>query len=115
MNNSQEDPISVTTVKRQLIEAGFGDRIAAKKPFLWPQNKKKRLQLAKQHKQLTVDDWKHVLCTNKSKFQIFGSKGRVFVQRKVDERMMKQCVGPSVKHGGCSVMVWDCLVVILLK
>ena len=50
MNGLQEDQISVTTVKRQLTEAGLGGRLAARKPLLWPQKKKRRLQWAK-HKQ----------------------------------------------------------------
>ena len=42
--SSREDPISVTTVKRQLIKAEVGGRISTKKPLIWPQSKKKRLQ-----------------------------------------------------------------------
>ena len=91
-----------------MVEAGLGGRIAAGKPLLWAQNKKRRLQWAKQHEQFTVDDWKHVIWTNKSKFLIFGSKRRVYVQRKVGEWLMKQCLVPTVKHGGGSVMVWGC-------
>ena len=47
MNNSQEDPISVTTVKRQLMEAGFCGGIAVRKPLLWSQNKKKKTTVGK--------------------------------------------------------------------
>ena len=35
MNNPREDPISVTTVKRQLMEAGLGGRIATRKPVFF--------------------------------------------------------------------------------
>ena len=55
----REDPIFVTTVKKRLIEAGLGGRIAATKPLLWFKNKKIRLKWAKQHEQSTVNDWKH--------------------------------------------------------
>lgn len=108
LNNSREVPVSTTTVKRRLMEAGLGGRVAARKSLLRPQNKKKRLDWAKQHEKWTVDEWKRVLWTDESKFEIFGSKRRVFVRRKVGERMMKQRVVPTVKHGGGSVMVWDC-------
>ena len=106
--NSREDSISVTTVKRRLMEAGLGDIIAVWKPLLRSQNKKKRLKWVKQHEQLIVDNWRRVLFTNVSQFQIFGSKRKVCVRRKVGEQMMKQCVVPTVKHGGGSIMVWDC-------
>ena len=91
-----------------MIETGLGGRIAARKPLLQPQNKKKRLQLAKPHEQLTADDWKCVLWTNESKFQIFDLKRKVCARRKVGDWIMKQCVVPTVKHGGGSVMVWGC-------
>ena len=41
MNSFREDPISVITVKKQLMGAGLGGRIAARKPLLLPQSKKK--------------------------------------------------------------------------
>ena len=74
MNSSREGPISVTTVNRRSMEAAVCGKIAARKPLYWSQNKKRRQQWAKQHEQLTVDDWKRVLGTNESNFQIFGSK-----------------------------------------
>ena len=52
------------------------------------------------------DNWKKVLWTNESNFEIFGSSHRVFVRRRVCERMVPQCVTPTVKHGGRSVMIW---------
>ena len=61
--------------------------ISARKPLILPQSKKKRLQKAKQHEQLTGQKCVH--WTNESKFIIFGSKRRVVVLRKFGERMMK--------------------------
>ena len=58
------------------------------------------------HHQWTTENWKKVLWTNESKFEIFGSSRRVFVRRRVGERTVPQCVTPTVKHGGGSVMIW---------
>ena len=44
---------------------------------------------------------------SESKFEIFGANRRVFVKRRVRERMILACVVPTVKHGG-GVMVWGC-------
>jgi len=52
--------------------------------------------------------WKNVLWSDESKFEIFGSKRKTYVRRKPGERLMDQCVMPTVKHGGGSVMVWGC-------
>ena len=58
------------------------------------------------HHQWTTENWKKVLWTDKSKFEIFGSSCRFFVHRRVGERMVPQSVTPTVKHGGGSVMIW---------
>ena len=40
---------------------------------------------------------------------MFGSNGRVFMRRRVGERMTSACVVSTVKHGGGGgVMVWKC-------
>ena len=83
-------------------------RVAAKKPLLRPINKKKRLAWAKKHRNWTSEEWKSVLWTDESKFEIFGSHRRVYVRRRKGERMSAACVVPTVKHGGGSVMVWGC-------
>ena len=67
---------------------------------------KKRLAWAMKHHQWTTENWKRVLWTNESTFEIFGSSRRVFVRCRVGERMVLQCVTPTVKHGGGSVMIW---------
>ena len=46
--------------------------------------------------------------SDESKFEIFGSNRRVFVRRRVGERMISACVVPTVKYGGGGVMVWGC-------
>ena len=58
------------------------------------------------HHQWTTENWK-VLWTDESKFEIFSSSHRVFVRRRVGKRIVPQCVTPTVKHGGGSVMICD--------
>jgi hypothetical protein len=97
--------ISTSTVQRRLRESGLHGQIAAKKPLPKDTNKKKRLAWAKKHEQWTLDIR---LWSDESKFEIFGFNRRVFVRRKVGERMISTCVVPTVKHGGGDVMVWEC-------
>ena len=106
LNTGRSKQVSVSTVKRRLRAAGLTGRVAVRKPLLRWQNKKKRLAWAMKHRQWTTEDWKKVLWTDESKFEIFGSSRRVFVRRRVGERMVPRCVTPTVKHGGGSVMVW---------
>ncbi|KAL7830624.1 hypothetical protein SRHO_G00317510 [Serrasalmus rhombeus] len=89
--------------------AGLHGKTAARKPLLRTGNKQKRLVWAEEHKEWTLDQWKSVLWSDESKFEIFGSNHRVFVRRRKGERMDSTCLVPTVKHGGGGgVMVWVC-------
>lgn len=98
--------VSKMTISRQLMEQGLKGRIAAKKPLLRTANIQKCLRFAREHKHWTVDDWKKVLCINKSKFDLFGQHQHVYVRRKAGERFDARCIAPTVKHSGDSIMVW---------
>ncbi|KAF2903608.1 hypothetical protein ILUMI_02579 [Ignelater luminosus] len=106
LNECREKPVGITTVKSRLREAGLHGFISAKKPLLRSVNKQKRLRWVKAHVSWSVEDWKKVLLTDESKFELFSTKRRVYVRRKIGKRMLDQCVTPTVKHGGNSVMVW---------
>lgn len=106
INSSREKPVCVSTIKHRLLQHNLRGCVAVKKPLLRKQNKTKRLQWAISHKDWTFADWSKVLWTDESKFEIFGSKRRTFVRRTPQEKMLEQCVVPTVKHGGGSVMVW---------
>ena len=110
MNSTRETGMFLTTVKQRLRSNGLFGQIAARKPLLRSVNKQKRLKWAKEHEKWTVKQWKKVLWTDKSKFQLFGQNRRVFVRRQNGERMTDGCVVPTVKHGGGSVLVWCVLV-----
>lgn len=107
-NRGRRKAISVSTVQRRLREADLHGRIATKKPLLRRGNRHKRLQWAKEHANWTVDDWKNVLWSDESKFEVFGQRRRVFVRRSAAEKMSPSCIIPTVKHGGGSVLVWGC-------
>ena len=92
LNTGRGKEVSVSTVKRRLRAAGLTGRVAVRKPSQRWQNKKKRLAWAMKHRQWTTENWKKVSWTDESKFEIFVSLHRVFVRRRVGERMVPQCV-----------------------
>lgn len=108
INITRNKPLSLTTVKRRLRDAGLFGRVAVRKPLLRPQNKVKRLEWAKRHRDWTEEDFSRVLWSDESKFEVFGTKRRVFVRRSAEQKMLPDCMVPTVKHGGGSVMVWGC-------
>lgn len=98
-----------STVRRRLLSFGLRGYVAAKKPLIRPDNKKKRLAWARQHVHWTEDQWKKVLWSDESPFQVFNTKGRVFVRRYQHEKYRDECLRKTVKHGGGTLQVWGCL------
>lgn len=98
--------VSKSTVRRSLLSMKMRGCVAVKKPFLRPANIKKRLAFAKKHLNWTAEQWSRVLWTDESKFEMFGNKRRLYVRREPNERFKSNCLVPTVKHGGGSVMVW---------
>ncbi len=56
-----------------------------------------------------MDYWNHVLWSDETKINLFGSDGVMRVWRQPGEEYKDKCVLPKVKHGGGSVMVWGCM------
>ena len=77
-----------------------------KKPALSKKNIKARLKFAREHKNWSLKQWYRVLWTDESKFELLSSKRRIYVRRHPGERYHRQCIVPTMKHGGGSVMVW---------
>ena len=50
VNSTRKTPVSTSTVKRRLQDAGLLVRVAKKKPYLRLANKNKRLRWAKEHR-----------------------------------------------------------------
>lgn len=105
-NRNTGKSISRDTVSRRLNEAGLKSWVPLCKPLISKKNQKLRLAFANQHCLWSEDRWNVVFFSDESKFNIFGSDGRVHVRRKSGERFSKQCTKKTVKFGGGSVMVW---------
>lgn len=104
-----ERPISKETIRRTLQNQGFSGRISRKKPFISDVNRKKRLEFAKQYINHGPEFWKHVIFSDESKFNIFGSDGKQIVWRKPNTELDKKNLQYIVKRGGGNVMVWGCM------
>ena len=105
-NSMRENKVSQSTIRRSLIRSGLRGRVAAKKPLLRSFNIKRRLNWALDHVHWTPEQWSNVLFTDESKFELFGGRRRIYIRRFVGERYRSECLYPTMKHGGGSVMVW---------
>ncbi|GFT08640.1 QLQ domain-containing protein [Trichonephila clavipes] len=104
--SSSGTSVSSRTVHRELKNLGFHGCAAAHKPSITPQNAKHQLQWCRAHRHWTVDMWKTVLWSDESCFTVWQSDGRVWVWRMPSEHFFSDCIGPTVKFGGGSKMVW---------
>lgn len=58
---------------------------------------------AKEHSGWSEEDWQCVVFTDESKFNLFGSDGRMYCQRKPGEEFLERNVQKKVKHRGESL------------
>jgi len=106
--NFVKNRLSVSTVKNRLQEVGLNGRVARKKPLLSDKNRKARYQWAKDHRDLTKEDWKRVIFSDETPFTLFQWCGKQYVRRRVGEELKDECIRPTVKHGGGKIQVWGC-------
>lgn len=99
--------VSPQTVRGRLTRMGYVARRPRKKPLLTKRMMKARLDWAKAHIGWTVEEWKNVLWSDESKFNLWRNDGRQFVRRKSGEEFHPDCLERTVKHPA-SVMVWGC-------
>lgn len=101
--------IGVSTVKNRLCQAGLKSCRAANKPLLTVAHRKRRMAFAKAHRGWTPDQWKQVLWSDESSFNLFCGSKRLLVRRRPGDRFHPDCLNPTVKHGGGSLMIWGCM------
>ena len=108
-NSFSSNKISVSTVKNILKKYKLRGCIAAKKPLLSKTNTKKRYAFGKKFRHWTTQRWRAVMYSDESSFELFPSKFRIPIRRRSHEKFYSQCLQPTVKHSGGTVMVWGCI------
>lgn len=78
--------------------------MAARKPLLRGGNRVKRLRSVPKDR-LDCGAVKIVLWSYESIFRVFGHTRRVFVRRSANDKMLSQCIVPTIKYDGGSVEV----------
>uniref|UniRef100_A0AAY5L1N2 Transposase Tc1-like domain-containing protein n=1 Tax=Esox lucius TaxID=8010 RepID=A0AAY5L1N2_ESOLU len=99
---------TVRTVRNRLQGAGLKSCKARKKPFINEKQRRARLKFAKDHKDWTVEEWRNLIFSDKSHFQLCPTPGHLMVRLRPGEAYKPQCLAPTVKFGGGLVMIWGC-------
>ncbi|GBO06481.1 Transposable element Tc1 transposase [Araneus ventricosus] len=95
--------VSPETVRRVIRSYGYNSRVARRKCFVNEGIRKVRMDFAKS--MLDISFWESVIFVDESKFNIFGSDGRIGVWRKPNEELNPKNLLPTVEHGGGGIMV----------
>ena len=109
INPTLENPVSSQTIRNHLRKADYKSVTKAKKPLLTAAHRKKRLDVALQYKEWTVEDWKRVIWSDETKINRIGSDGHQYSWKKRGEGLSDRTTNPTVKFGGGNVMVWGCM------
>ena len=109
LKTSHNIQVSRFTVARALKSFGFSCRIKEKKPKLTEKHKKNRLEWAKKHETWTSDEWRKVIWSDESKFNLLNSDGKEYYWTNRPGEITEESIKPTLKFGGGGVMVWCCI------
>ena len=98
-------PVSAQTIRRTLHEIGPHGCCPRRKPLLKMMHKKVHKLFAEDKQTKDMDYWNHVLWSDETKINFFGSDGVKRVWWRPGEECKDKCGLPTVKHGGRSVLV----------
>ena len=86
------------TVRRVTRSHGYNRRIDRRKFFVVERTRKLCLDFAKHMVDKDISFWKSVIFVDESKFNIFGTNGRITVWRKPNEELNPKNLLPAVKY-----------------
>jgi transposase len=99
--------IGITQLKCTLKNLGYYHRIARRRPFLKNIDRKRRLQFAKRHAHLTVEDWKAYIWTDEMSIKVGMQRStRDWVWRRDDEEFHPDCIDYRKRATGTGMMFW---------
>ncbi len=101
-----QNTISECTARRTLKQMGYSSRRPHRVPLRSAKNRKRRLQFTQDHQNLTMEDWKYIAWSDKSRFLLRHSEGRVRIWHKEHKSMDPPCLVSTVQAGGLGVIVW---------
>jgi hypothetical protein len=96
-------------MQQNLAANGLPGRIRRKVPFIPKHGAQMRRGWARSVLDWRTEDWGHVIFSDESKFNLFGSDGRHWCRRRTGDALRPQFTDKKVKHGGGSLMVWGCI------
>lgn len=101
--------MSPRTVRRRLLDLGFGYRAAPRRQALTDDHAKRRKQWCRGHQAFFDQHLDCVIFSDESNFEIRNRKNRLMIRRRPGEPVKPNLVQPRVQKGGGSVGIWGCI------
>ena len=103
-------PLSPNKVHHHLTKSGMKAVVKQKHPLLSSKHHKAWLDFAYAHRHWTIEDWKKVVWSDKTKINCLGLDGCKWVWKKAGEgSVIHRLVAGTVKFEGGSLMMWVCM------
>ena len=100
--------VSKDTISRALYRTGFHSRSQRKVPLLKTKHVKDRLKFVETYKKKNMQFWEKGIRSKGTKVERFGRNTATSVWLKNSTAFKKHNNIPTVKFGGCSIMIWGC-------
>ena len=78
-------------------------------PKLTSRHRREQLDFAISYQNWTLDDWKRVIWSDKTKINLMGSDGRSWAWKKKGEGLSDRLVIKTQKFDGGDLMMWGCM------
>ena len=101
-----EDPVSSKTVRREPHKSNNYGKATISKRLIEESKAKRQKRWCEDHKTWGSDDWKYAVCSDESLFTLFPTTVWVYIPRMPKEAYKSECLIPTVKYGGGSVIIW---------
>ena len=106
LNTSLSKPVSKRTVRRYLKELGYEYAVKIKKQWLSGKHRKARVQWCEQYQHWSFQDWRKVIFSNESTFNVLKRKNQVKIWRTDHERLLPECIQQMNTGDGGKVGIW---------
>lgn len=104
-----DHPVSRQTINLRLIRGDYRARRPLRKPKRNERQKRARRQWAEAYRNWTDQQWRRVVFTDESCFELRHVDRRMRVRRLTGEAMRSDCIDETVAHGGGNVQVWGAI------
>ena len=95
------------TIRKYLHNLGLNSCATRNKPLLTHQQRILRLKWCRAKRNWN-EEWKQIIWSDESRFTLFKSDGWVKVWQRVGDAYKKNCIKPTIKFNGGSVIFWGC-------